>query len=634
MADKIANPDFFKNRTSAGKPPENALPKTEKKTAAAPVRKADPAAEKKPVADSSVRLSGKLSGMLDELTAYLKDAGQKSLIPEVEKIRKEVERRRFTVAVVGEFSKGKSTLINRMLDKEFLPTGNLPTTAMLTKIRYSAKEMLILFDKNGRKKKVLPLSEKSWDGMTALDINGTAQDLVLAGVDNAWLRDTGIELEDTPGAGDLDEGRAGMLADALRNDDGAIITVSATAAMSMSEKVFIEERLISPKTPYLALAITKLDRVPQQERAGVIAYVIAKLGQWDRDIPVFIPYDIEIPDNEYSEIIGMDKLKNELSRWVTDPERARLTEQWISNRILKIIDAAAASLNEQQVLIDADEDKRQELIAKKKAKLSEMSVIWEQLKLEMQNKGVRCYEKLLDMIDDNKIKITERLQYEASHAANPERWWKEDYPYRLKVEINNMSSNVDSFVNRRISEDIRWFNSTLNSKFKSQVLVSDSAPEKMVFDDINIEENIEFEDISKKRNLVRIGTAALTAAGYFALASAGAFPIIATLGIGTGSSIISEKIFKGKIEKQQQAMSETIAKNVPEVIDNATSKSEKHLMNKYDEVIRVASQQEEAWLAAQEEAIQNSVGSISDDVKSNLENNKTKLESLRSRIRL
>ena len=632
MAEKIANPDFFKRRTSVGKGNDGGQADPPKKTVPAPARVDTPVEEKKQVADSSIRLSSKLSDALNDLTSYLQESGQKALIPEAAKIRKEIERRRFTVAVVGEFSKGKSTLINRLLEKNFLPTGNLPTTAMLTKIRYSAKEMLVLFDKSGKKKNAIPLAEKSWDGLTARDLEGDNQGIVLAGVNNAWLRDTGIELEDTPGAGDLDESRAAIVAEALRSDDGAIITVSATAAMSMSEKVFIEERLISPKIPYLALVITKLDQVPLTERAEVVAYVIGKLAEWNREIPVFIPYDIEIPDNAYSEIIGADKLKAELERWVHDSDRARLTEQWITNRMLTILDAAAASQKEQQALLNADDVKRRELIAKKKAKLSEISVVWEQLKLEMQKKGSRCYEKMVDMIDEHKIKITERLQYEASHAGNPEKWWKEDYPYRLKVEIMNMSSSIDNFVNRRIADDIRWLNSTLNNKFKSQVLISESAPDKLVFDEVNIEEGIEFEDISKKRNLVRLGTAALTAAGYFALATAGAFPIIATLGIGTGSSIISEKIFKGKIEKQQQAMRDMIAKNVPEVIDNATAKSEKHLMMKYDEVVQTASEQEEAWMAAQEEAIENSVGSASKEAKKQLEENKTKLESLRTRI--
>ena len=634
MADKIVNPDFFKKRVHRTSPQVKQIdPPPKVKVAEKPLAKAAENISSPKAVDVSIRLSGKLENSLNELTELLSKAGQRSLLREVAKIQKELERRKFTVAVVGEFSKGKSTFINKLLEKDFLPTGNLPTTAMLTKIRYNPKEMLIVCDYRGNKKKVLPLSEESWDGLTA-DINGNDPDgVVLAGVNSPWLQKTGIELEDTPGAGDLEEKRAKLLAEALVSDDGAIITISATAAMSMSEKLFIEQRLISPKTPYLMIVITKMDQIPANERAGVVEYVKSKLTQWKWNIPVFVPYHIEMPDDRYSDIIGPDKVKAEMERWVNDPERVKLTEKWLAQRITLIIDSATGALKEQELLLKADDDKRKELIVQKKAKLSEVSLAWDKFKLEMQKRNNRCYEQLLNIVDEHKIRITERLQYEASHANNPEKWWKEDYPYRLKVEIMSMSTNVDNFVTRKINEDIRWFNTMLNNQFKSHVLVDSASPEKPVFGDINIDEELEFEDINKKRNKVRIATAALSVAGFLTLSSLGAAPIIATMGVGTGSSIISEKIFKGKIEKQQAVMRETIAKNVPEIIDNATLQSEKRLNMKYEEIIKAAGEQEEAWMAAQEEAIENSVKVVSLEAKEALKNNKMEFEALQNKIR-
>lgn len=637
MADKITNPDFFKKRVNRTKPQvkkiDTSIEKAEEKAAEKSLNVTSEQISEPKVTDTSIKLSGKLEKSLDELNELLSEAGQKSLLKEIAKIQKELKRRKFTVAVVGEFSKGKSTFINKFLEKDFLPTGDLPTTAMLTKIRYNPKEMLIVCDYRGNKIKVLPLSEKSWDGLTA-DINGKdPEGVVLAGVNSPWLQKTGIELEDTPGAGDLEEKRAKLLAEALVSDDGAIITISATAAMSMSEKLFIEQRLISPKTPYLMIVITKLDQIPVNERAGIVEYVKSKLTQWKWNIPVFVPYHIEMPDDSYSDIIGPDKVKAEMERWVNDPERAKLTERWLAQRIASVIDSAMSALNEQELLLKADDDKRQELIAQKKAKLSEASVAWDKLKLEMQKRNNSCYEQLLNIVDEHKIRITERLQYEASHANNPEKWWKEDYPYRLKVEIMSLSTNVDNFVTRKINEDIRWLNSILNNQYKTHVLVDSASSGKPVFADINVDEELEFEDINKKRNTVRVATAALSVAGFLAMSSFGAAPIIATMGVGTGSSIISEKIFKGKIEKQQAAMKDTIVKNVPEVIDNATSQSEKHLNMKYEEIIKAAGEQEEAWMAAQEEAIENSVKAVSSKAKETISNNKVKFEYLQNKIK-
>lgn len=354
----------------------------------------------------------------------------------MKKIKRELERKKFTVAVVGEFSKGKSTFINKLLGREFLPTGNLPTTAILTKIRYNPKEMIILFDYHGNKKKVMPLSIKSWQGLTA-DIDGN------------------------------------------------------------------------------------------------------------------------------------------------DPERIKLTEVWLEQRVLSVMDTALASL------------------------------------------------------DEHKIKITERLQYEAAHAGNPETWWKEDYPYRLKVEIMNMSSGVESFVTRTINEDLRWLNITLSNQFKTQILFDKgSGPEdiRKPFDNIRFENSIEFEDIAKKRNMVRAGTAALTAASYLVLTPLGLPYLVASLGIGTGSSIITEKVFKGKIENQKAKIKEVIAQNVPEVIDSATMQTEERLNMRYNEIIKSAREKEDSWMAVQSEAIENSVKTVNPKCEEILDSNIADIKSLYSRI--
>jgi len=48
----------------------------------------------------------------------------------------------FLVMFVGEFNQGKSTLINRLLEREFLPVGILPTTALLISIKAGSEESI------------------------------------------------------------------------------------------------------------------------------------------------------------------------------------------------------------------------------------------------------------------------------------------------------------------------------------------------------------------------------------------------------------------------------------------------------------------------------------------------------------
>ena len=650
MDDKIKNSDFFKSRikrprsgTDAAakkKDPDTAndAPKVQKPSGAEFAHRKNnappPAApEKKPLpknaVDSSLKISGEVKKLLDELDAELAASGYKVLLRETSKIRRELVRRQFTVAVAGEFSRGKSTFVNNLLEKEFLPTGNLPTTAMLTKIRYNPNEMMIWFDGKGGKKQGLPVTLEAWDGLTADPSEDDPEGFMLVGIRNQWLQQTGIEIEDTPGAGDLVGKRAALVGEALRCDDGAIITVSATSALSMSEKLFIEQRLISPKTPYLMLIVTKLDQVPVKERSGVLKYIKEKLNYWKWNIPVFVPAEMEMPDDTYNSIMGLDKIRAELEKWVRDPRREELTRLWLAQKAQSVIRMAMDSIKEQELLIDADDDKRRELIEKKKAKLSDASLAWGELKREMGQRNVECYNELLRIIDENKSKITEKLQYEVMHSNNPQRWWQQDYPYRIKVELMNLSNTLDNFVNRRIADDIRWFNAMINNQFKCNSLSNISGSSKTVINGLDTESNVEFEDITRKRNIARVGTAAVTIASFAALSALGAMPIIATLGIGTGSSIITEKIFKDKVERQQKTLLDVLGKNVPEVIDNATAQTEANLKARYNEIISKADEQEKAWLDAQKTAIENSVADKSGEKRDKLGKNKAAFERLR-----
>jgi GTPase SAR1 family protein len=51
---------------------------------------------------------------------------------------------RFYLTVVGQFSRGKSTLMNAILGKEYLPSGIVPTTSAITAVSYGSREKVVL----------------------------------------------------------------------------------------------------------------------------------------------------------------------------------------------------------------------------------------------------------------------------------------------------------------------------------------------------------------------------------------------------------------------------------------------------------------------------------------------------------
>ncbi len=559
-------------------------------------------------------LDPRIRQMLQETSALLKNAELDASVSQINDLLTDLSKNRFSVAVVGEFSRGKSSFINRLFDRDFLPVANSPTTAMLTRIRYNPSDSLIITDPSGKNRTVLPLSEDSWDGFVA-DIDGNEPGgVAFVGLPSDWLK-KGIEIIDTPGAGDLEEKRTKIIGDALRGSDGAIITISAEQALSMSEKLFIEERLITKKVPFLMLIITKLDRIPEEQRAGIVDYVKTKLEMWKYDIPVYVPSDVKIPGSkDYSAIVGMDKVKNQIDKWIVDPMRTNLTLQWISLKVISILNSAINLLSEKQMLANADTAEKDELLANKKALLSKAENEWENLKIQMLERSNSCCKNMNRKISDMTNTLTERMQYELSRCGNPQKWWNQDFPYRMKIELTNLATSIENSTSSKFSEDSRWFNAMLERNFHTNVLVSHHSviDQQQDFSNINADSTFEIKDLSKIRNATKIGLSALTIAGYALCCSVGALPIIATTGVSTVGSIASEGLFKKKIDEQVETLRLELQKRVPEIIRDATKSSEGRVKSLYDNVIQEATKQENKWLEAQHKAIEES---SSTDVK-------------------
>ena len=74
-----------------------------------------------------------LANALDELTVLGTERDRELLAT----LRDRLDAARLRVLAVGEAKRGKSTLINALLDREVLPSGVTPRTAVTTTVRYA-----------------------------------------------------------------------------------------------------------------------------------------------------------------------------------------------------------------------------------------------------------------------------------------------------------------------------------------------------------------------------------------------------------------------------------------------------------------------------------------------------------------
>ncbi len=207
------------------------------------------------------QLSHQMSADLRTLEQRAARLGQPALATSAAALRARVEDRRFTLAVVGEFKRGKSTFLNALLGREILPSDVEPTTATLNRVTYGVKPYMELRYRDGRSPLEIPLGELSehvtrWTPEREEAARGIAEAVVYYPV--RLCRDD-VDLLDTPGLSD-DAALTRVTLDALPTVDAAILVVMADSPFSASEAQFLE-LLLREGVSRVVFVVNAMDRI-------------------------------------------------------------------------------------------------------------------------------------------------------------------------------------------------------------------------------------------------------------------------------------------------------------------------------------------------------------------------------------
>lgn len=579
---------------------------------------------------NQVHLRKDLITSIMESAKSLREMGMMSLSADIVRLYDKVLEERFTVAFVGEFNRGKSSLINRLLNTNILPTSNLPSTALLTRITYGTPKMVV-YGKKIDDKKELPLCAQSWEGLTASNFGEMEPEgKVKLYMNNDWLRNYPIDILDTPGAGDLEEKRAKVIGQALICADAAVIAISAASPLSLTEISFIKQKILSTKVPFIALAITKLDEIKLEERDNVIRFVKTKLHALKIDMPVVVADDnIKMPTDEFSPIVGLDKLKALFKIWLLNKDRTRLTEQWLSSNIRGVLNMAHNILLQQNQIFKAKDDEREKIIEQRLIALSKVHGEWQEFRNQMVERCKKCVDVFDAKVEECGNTIIERLQHEVDRMPSAKIWIEKEYSYRVKMELAAISLTLDSFIAKQISNDLRWLNNQLSNQFKTIMSVDIEGLESKESFYIDLNENeIQLDDLTKKRTQTTIATVALTLGASLALASFGGFIPLATLGLGTGANIFANTVFSKKAEEQRIQVKKIIAETIPHIITEASKDCKVKIKILYNNIISEALYSEKKWMQIQRTLIRDANKPQNEDDVMRVKCNLMKVETL------
>lgn len=204
-------------------------------------------------------------GKLLRLAKIGEELGTDRVAGEARELAARVSEGRFYVACVGQFKRGKSTLINALIGETVLPVGFIPVTAVPTVIRHGEQLKARLKDRN-----------YSWHEIPVSDLKQYVSEehnpentKGVTGVEvfvPSHLLSTGMCLVDTPGLGSVFMGNTSATQDFIPHIDAALVVVGADPPLAGDELATVEA--VARNVQDLIIILNKSDRTSDEERAA------------------------------------------------------------------------------------------------------------------------------------------------------------------------------------------------------------------------------------------------------------------------------------------------------------------------------------------------------------------------------
>ncbi len=217
-------------------------------------------------------LSGYLRTIREGFSALGREEAEKKCNELIVKLAED----RFMLAVLGQFKRGKSSLMNAIIGREILPTGVLPLTSTITILRYGPEERLMIYRKDSIFPDELPVSElAAYVTEKGNPNNHKNVERVYLELPLPFLR-YGIEFADTPGVGSAIVANTETAYRFLPECDAVLFVSAVDAPMTEVELEFL--RSIREYVNKVFFIINKTDLATDEELKEIMQFTAGSIA--------------------------------------------------------------------------------------------------------------------------------------------------------------------------------------------------------------------------------------------------------------------------------------------------------------------------------------------------------------------
>lgn len=273
------------------------------------------------------------------------DVGFKEISSRIEKIAniKESKDCPLMLPLVGEFSSGKTTLINSLTDSKALETATKPTTATIFEVHFGSKNCkAVVMDNKGNSQEINDIS--------ALKNSELVDNPVVTIFDTSNKVPSSIVLVDTPGLSSPDPRHKQTLVDFLPQADAILLVADINAQLTRSLTDFVKTMSLSNRRIYLVL--TKIDTKSASDVVESKKYLEDTLHVHNNNIVC-----ISAEKDNLTELLSL------LERIQSD--KAEILDKVNERRLQMIVNDMSAKIDELLKVPDNDDDIKEQISEKK-----------------------------------------------------------------------------------------------------------------------------------------------------------------------------------------------------------------------------------------------------------------------------
>ena len=409
----------------------------------------------------------------------------------LEDAAEEVKSKTFTVGIMGEFRRGKSTVINALLGKNIVPSDIVPTSATLNYIRWGQTPSAVIHFKDGSSKNIDVSDISGYVTKITAESERVAETVEDSVVYYPCIFcENNVQIVDTPGLNDND--RMTEIAErVIPTLDAMIFVMVHDAPFSASEADFLRSKIMTSDLGRIIFVVNKIDTLKTDaERTRILDYIKSQikkniLGKFEEmygaDSDELANAKIKIGEIQLIGVSAQQALKGRmqleaslisesnfltlesaLSRLLTE-ERGIVVLSSLLHKMNTTIKESNSAIAMKLAALQMDETQLAEVTQKSKVEAQKSREMAEQKISELRGKAKSLYDELLpeiaeiyESVGKSAVKYAQEVSISPSDVNN-------------SAKAKNKAAEIAKNINTEISKQLAASTEVLSKKIQQAV---------------------------------------------------------------------------------------------------------------------------------------------------------------------